>query len=431
MRRLYLRIYLAVVASLCVLVALVAIAWHWFGPHEFAPPQPMLRELVTDLLPYSADDRRLPEILQRWSTRLHADLTLYDSRRQLIGQAGAPIPADVREGGLHEWWAGRGFAIELRDGRRLAVQRRTDQLPYPSRGRMFHWSGWLGPLLLLAAAVGIGAYPVVRRLTRRLETLARAVDALGAGDLQTRVAVQGNDEVARLAAKFNASAQRIEQLVKSNRGLLANASHELRSPLARLRMAIELLGADDAGDAPAKRSIKQEIERNIAELDQLIEEILLASRLDAAGELNGGAGFERAPIELDALVGEACAQAAITPQMEPLRVAGEARLLRRLIRNLIDNALRHGGRPVSVELRRVGADAELSVLDRGPGVAPADRERIFEPFYRVRGVSEAGGGVGLGLALVRQIATVHGGQARCVARDDGPGSRFVVTLPLA
>jgi len=123
------------------------------------------------------------------------------------------------------------------------------------------------------AAIGVGTYPVVRRLTQRLERLQRGVDALGAGELSARVKVEGKDEVARLAESFNRAAARIEELVGAHKSLLANASHELRTPLARIRMALEL-GKD-----------KREVERDIAELDALIDEVLLASRLDAVTTL--------------------------------------------------------------------------------------------------------------------------------------------------
>src|SRR5690606_10293708 len=118
--------------------------------------------------------------------------------------------------------------------------------------------------------------PIIRRLLQRLEQLERSVQRFGEGDLSVRVPEQGHDEVARLSRQFNAAAVRIQALVQSHKSLLANASHELRSPLTRIRMGLELL---QGGAAPP--AARAEIERNIAELDQLVDEILLASRLDA------------------------------------------------------------------------------------------------------------------------------------------------------
>jgi signal transduction histidine kinase len=280
--------------------------------------------------------------------------------------------------------------VRLGDGRWLAAR-----LPHQRRGPAFG----LFALALILLAVGVGAYPVVRRLTQRLERLQRGVEALGAGELSARVKVEGKDEVARLAGSFNRAAARIEELVGAHKSLLANASHEFRTPLARIRMALEL-GKD-----------KREIEQDIAELDALIDEVLLASRLDAV----------RSPevsedVDLLALAAEEAARYELDAQGEPALVQGDPRLLRRMIRNLLDNARRHGAPPISVEVKR----GEIRVCDGGAGVPAADRERIFEPFYRRPGAAD---GAGLGLALVRQIARRHGGEARC------EGNCFYVTLP--
>ncbi len=277
-------------------------------------------------------------------------------------------------------------------------------------------------LVAIAALVALGAYPVVRRLTARLERLQRSVDAWGEGKLSTRVAVEGQDEVAALAASFNRSAARIEELVRAQKSLLANASHELRSPLARIRMAVELM-QDQA--APA---VRDELSRNVAELDQLIDEVLLASRLDAVG----GAALADDEVDLTALLAEECARAGAALDAIPAQCRGDARLLRRMARNLLENARRHGaGSPVTVRLAvRGDGTLELDVCDGGPGIGAAQRERIFEPFYRAPGASEAAGGVGLGLSLVRQIVELHGGSVRC-EDNQGKGCRFRVTLPSA
>ena len=306
-------------------------------------------------------------------------------------------------------------------------------------------------LLALAVAVAIGAYPLARRVTRRLERLQGGVEALGAGDFGARVPVQGRDEIALLATSFNRAAARIEALLASQRSLLANASHELRSPLARLRMAVALLPASDRRTAPdgapvampgdeadgaaagarGADPLRAEIERNVDELDALVEEILLASRLDA------GVGIAAEPVDLLALLAEECARAHAALRTEPDGgaaattgvVVGDPRLLRRLARNLLENARRHGaGTPVDVVMRRAGPSVEVDVCDRGPGVPEAERERIFEPFHRLAGHGESAGGVGLGLALVRQIARRHGAAVRCLPRAGG-GSCFRVSLP--
>jgi signal transduction histidine kinase len=271
---------------------------------------------------------------------------------------------------------------------------------------------FLGSIALVVAAC---AYPVVRGLTRRLERLQRGVETLGAGELSARVKVEGRDEVARLAASFNGAAARIEDLVNAHRMLLSNASHELRTPLSRIRLGIELY--KETGNP----KYKAELERNIAELDSLIDEILLASRLDATRTLPS-----REDIDLLALVAEECARSECTVEGEPISIRGDPRLLRRLIRNLIENARRYGKPPVRVELRREKNLAALEVMDGGEGIPPAERERVFEPFHRLGSDSK---GAGLGLALVRQIARLHGGDAVVAPRAGAP-SCFRITLPL-
>ena len=288
------------------------------------------------------------------------------------------------------------------------------------------WQGGLGlaiVLVVLFVAVAVGAYPVVRRLTRRLESLKQGVERFGAGQLNYRVAVTGRDEVAAVAHSFNIAAARVEALVQSHRSLLANASHELRSPLARMKMAVLML--NDA--APAQRErLKHEIDTNVAELDALVEEVLLASRLDATKTLD-----QHEPVDLLVLAAEEAARvdAGVEGKASAaLAVNGDERLLRRALRNLLENARRYGGDQVSVLLERSADRALVRVCDRGPGVPEAMRERIFEPFFRLPGHAEQAGGVGLGLSLVKQIAERHGGQARCEPREGG-GSCFVLALP--
>jgi signal transduction histidine kinase len=231
---------------------------------------------------------------------------------------------------------------------------------------------------------------------------------------------QGRDEVAFLAQRFNIAAERVQALLIAHKTLLANASHELRSPLTRIRMGVELL----TEPSPEAR---EEITRNIHELDQLIDEILLASRLDAS-PIDMGT-FE--PVDLVGLCAEECAQANaeldVPVGQSSLIVNGVARLLRRVVRNLLDNARRHAASDIRLGLQVENDKAVIRVFDRGPGVPPESRERIFEPFYRLPGASERDGGVGLGLALVKSITLRHGGAVRCEERAGG-GACFVVEL---
>src|SRR5262249_36743533 len=199
-------------------------------------------------------------------------------------------------------------------------------------------------LALVALAVAVGAYPVVRRLTARLERLQAGVEALGAGDLGARVNVEGRDEVARLAERLNRAATRIEELVGADKALLAHASHELRTPLTRIRMAVELI----KDDVDPRR--KRDLERDIADLDALIDEILLASRLETvtAWEIDED-------VDLLALATEEAARYEAEVDGRPIVVRADPRLLRRMIRNLLENARRHGAPPIRLRVSHGGA----------------------------------------------------------------------------
>ena len=428
-QRLYLRIWLAVVAAIAV-VTLIA-SWLWQMEVE----------------------RNRTERERERAERPGREIVVRNQAGEILGQAPIRIARVPGQQG------GPEFLVAMKDGSNLIIQ-----LPRPNRpgaavgtanttgsterlgaarqlGLLFS-SAWM--LAFLALAVAVGTYPIVRRLTKRLEAVQSGVERWGQGDLSTRLAEDGRDEVAFLAQRLNRSAEQIQTLLTdqktllasqtallaSQKSLLANASHELRSPLARIRMGLEL-GQSKAASPVLLSSLKDEISRNINELDQLIEEILLASRLDAQ-EADLGTVES---VDLVGLAAEECARVGAqlevqTASPQELVVNGVSKLLRRALRNLLENAGRYGAGEITVSLRTMQSDALITVCDRGPGVPVAYQERIFEPFFRLPGVSEHSGGVGLGLALVKSIASRHGGTVSCENRPQG-GACFAVRVPLA
>ena len=276
-------------------------------------------------------------------------------------------------------------------------------------------------LIALAMLISIGAYPLARRISAQLGRLGEAVKAFGDGDLARRAIAEGNDEVASLARGFNAAAARIEQLIGAHRQLLANASHELRTPLARIRLGVELLAAQDD---PKRRDA---LIGDLRELDDLLEEILLSSRLESTLPLQCEPEVDVLGIVAEEVARYADLDIELIGEPIPL-LAADPRLLRRLVRNLLENARRHGAAPIRVIVAASGACVQVDVEDAGKGVAEEDRGRVFEPFYRSRTHLENVGS-GLGLALVRQIAERHGGQASCGDSALG-GARFRVELPM-
>jgi len=413
MRRLYLRIYLAVLVSLAVFALCAGLVWRQFGDagpasHAFDVAGTLAQNVLP---PAGAPKAEQQAALERLAENLRADVALFAADRSLLATVGEPLPAPGtgrdRGGWLRRWGPPAG-ALRLPDGRWLVAS-----VP---RGHQHPGFPLFLVVAVLALAVGVGAYPVVRRLTARLERLQAGVESLGAGDLSARVKVEGHDEVARLAESFNQAADRIELLVGAHKSLLANASHELRTPLTRIRMAVELMR--EGTDSRRKR----DVERDIAELDALIDEILLASRLDVVTER----GAEE-DVDLLALATEECSRYEDAEvEGQPVTVRGDPRLLRRMTRNLLENARRHGAPPIEVRVNRADGMAELRVSDHGPGIPDAEREDVFRPFHRFAGGGDRGG-TGLGLALVRQIARRHGGDARYLGREPS-GSCFVVSL---
>lgn len=398
-QRLYLRIWLAVVVGMAVLT--LCVAWAWKIAEEqrtqnsTAPPA---REMVV----------RGP-----------------DGSVLLEGRGNRVSGSSVE--GVH-------FEIETKDGQSyglwMAPREWREGRPPPRDGAVAFWLrppfGFLWMLGLVGIAVAVGVFPIIRRLLKRLENLQRGVKRFGEGDLSVRVPEHGHDEVADLAHQFNAAAARIETLMTAHKSLLANASHELRSPLTRIRMGLEFMGDD-----PASARAKAEIQRNISELDQLVDEILLASRLDSS-EVDVGTVES---VDLVGLAAEECARIDADLDMQTdgsLEVQGIAKLLRRAVRNLLENARRYSEGEITLSLSQENHMAVIRVEDHGPGVPQAQRERIFEKFYRLPGASERSGGVGLGLSLVRSIAERHGGTVHCEGRRDGRrGASFVIRLPLS
>jgi two-component system OmpR family sensor kinase len=272
-QRLYLRIWLAVVGGVAVLTLVVGWAWRTAAEQNALRIAPPAREVVLR-------DLQGRVVLQGTATRQ---------------------PQHPSEGVLYQLQTTDGQTFELELEPRFPGRERMDRrerheraaalrAPPPPQSLAF-WTrppfGFLWMLVLVGLAVALGVFPIIRRLMSRLEVLQRGVQRFGEGDLAARVPVQGHDEVADLSRQFNAAAGRIEALLRSHKSLLANASHELRSPLARIRMGMELMQ-----DGAPSASARAEILRNIAELDQLVDEILLASRLDAregrCGLVRGG-----------------------------------------------------------------------------------------------------------------------------------------------
>ena len=302
---------------------------------------------------------------------------------------------------------GRSWGLERRtaDGHRLRFG--LALLPDPERPRQL--GGFtLAALLLLTGA----AYAVVHRLLRPLGPIGDGVARFGRGDFARPIVLPRRDELGELAERINGMARSLHGRLEDQQALLLAISHELRSPLTRARLNAELVD-----DGPSKDALLHDL----AEMRDLISSLLESERIAA-----GAGALQIAPVDLNALVREMAGALPTAPALlEGLPpVPADTTRLKLLLRNLIDNALRHGGDavpPPQVFLRRE-ADGRLAlgVRDHGPGVADEQLARLAQAFYRPDSArTRSAGGVGLGLYLCRLVAQAHGGELRI--RNAAPG----------
>ncbi|HZM37397.1 MAG TPA: ATP-binding protein [Burkholderiales bacterium] len=273
----------------------------------------------------------------------------------------------------------------------------------PAFGRQ--WLGWGLALLVIALA---GAWLIASNLSRPLAALTRAARRLGRGQLHEPLPEEGALELRTVAAAFNRMAADLEALERDRAMVLAGISHDLRTPLSRLRLALEMSGADPA----ATDAMVADIE----EIDAVIGQFLDFAR---------GADEERAEYDLDSLAAEVAEhyrrinrKISFEPGgVPPFRFARLA--VRRALTNLVDNALRYAGEPIEIRVRASGGNAVLEVLDRGQGIPESEAERVKRPFTRLDAARGARGGAGLGLAIVERIAQAHRGRLELLRREGG------------
>jgi signal transduction histidine kinase len=291
-----------------------------------------------------------------------------------------------------------------------------------------------GPLAVLLMATA--TYGVVTLSLRPVAALRHgAADITAAGLARQRLPVPGaQDEIHRLAVTLNAMLDRIDSATSRQRTFVGDAAHELRSPLASLRVQLEV--AQRVGPSADWSGLIDDVLVDVDRLERLVGDLLTLARLDESGSLT-----RRDPVQLDELVesvvaGYDSARVPVRSTTVPTAITGDPDALRRVAINLINNAVRYASTEVTVTVRP-GRRAHrpvalLTVIDDGPGIAEDERERVFDRFYRVQeSRSRETGGTGLGLPIVRDIVRNHGGRVALTAREDGaPGLRAVVVLPV-
>lgn len=460
MARLHTRMYVHFLVVLVVVGATAAVVFALGARDAFRREMVFRREMALRLSRYVAvlvgehitDPSGLAARLERIHEDLHVDLRVYDLDGRVIASAGHEVPAltpkeeaDVRAGSVVLRAHPMGLAAApVRDPSSGAV---LGFVAGASRGAF----GGAPPIwrpvsviVLVLLVVAIATRPLSQRISRPVERLREAARRLGGGDLSARVSTDGShrrraDEITELTGAFNDMADRIERLVGAEKELLANVSHELRSPLARIRVAVELLPRGVDADR-----LLRDVERDLGDLDRLIENVLTTARLDTTG-LPARLGIVDARVLLVDLAERArhdplTANSPVTVDDGPsIEMTADEGLLRRAVWNLIENAAKYGAPPIALAARRDGESATLTVTDHGDGIPPEDREAVFAPFYRRDVARTPGGsgeqrrGFGLGLTLARRIATVHGGTVRveAVSESERPkGCRVVMPIPV-
>ncbi len=311
----------------------------------------------------------------------------------------------------------------------------SGSFPSPSllRGAFF--------LMAVLLALAVASIPLARTISAPLEQLRRALRAFGAGDLSARARLRARGEVGEVASAFDQMADRIEALLRSERELLANVSHEFRTPLARIRVALDLAAE---GDHERAQRFLAEIGADLGELELLVEDVLTAARLDlAAGrEPEVGLPLRRERVDARALVLKVAERFRAEHPDRSLEVAvddplpaldADPALLRRVFENLLDNARKYSddGAAIALAARVQGGALSVEVRDQGIGLDAEDLEKIFTPFFRSdRSRARGTGGVGLGLALAKRVVEAHGGRIAAESAT-GRGTTIRFSVPAA
>ena len=398
--------------------------------------------------------------LERWLRRRHTDGVfgmLEDEFGRPLARVSIPLPpppvhvepghpADDEDepgprGAVRIIGAGPGLLFSVRGENRVRATTITS-----ASGKVYHWTAVSGPPrgrsqhiqdLIVNTVIGFLAIAGVallaaRRITRPIDGLRSATHELADGKLETRVPAeiaQRSDELGQLGRSFNEMAERLQRLLESQRQLLRDVSHELRSPLARLRIASEL-----ARDEPAATHFER-IEQEAGRLEELIAQVLLVARLDSPMS-----AATREPVDINAIAQQVCEDAQLEAQarkvdvvarlQEGCTVSGRPDLLQSAIENVVRNAVRYtaAGTAVDVEGKCEAGQWRVVVTDHGPGVPEDQLAAIFQPFHRVSSARERDtGGYGLGLAIAQRAVAAHGGT---IAAQNVPGGGLRVEIRL-
>ncbi len=423
-RRLFWRVYLQGVLLLVVVGITLAVAGRAMWSHT-PWPERAASFIASDLRPHIGEPAMLQAKLDALHESFDLDIAVYRDDGTLVASAGSPPPPldrSPQERSIRSRSGSHAFTVPI-----VSDDGASIYLVAESR---FEGSGAFALVVVFVVLVllAVLSFPLARTITRPVERLTATAKALGDGDLSARTGLRRNDEVGMLARAFDDMAERLQRLVRNERELLANISHELRTPMARIRIALELV--EEGGDTAASAEHIRGISEDLTELEALIEGVLATARLDRG---DGGAlSLDLAQVDVADVVAQAASRFASshrqhqleTSVAEELLLTADPRLLRRALDNLLDNAAKYaepGAGAVEIAASRSPEDEiSIEVRDRGIGVDESDLDQLFEPFFRTdRSRARRTGGVGLGLALCRRIADAHSGRIEAERREGG------------
>ena len=446
MRSLFLKIFLSFWAALALFLTLAILVTIALRPtRQISAVEALQPKLLADSVEAYENGNmdQLREYLHRLHETQHVHAVLFVDGRSAVGHPAPPWFEEVARGKrapANTLWGRLNPHIQMlqasmdSNGHHYML---VTELP-PGENALFGPRGVPGLGLLIAVlSSGLVCYLLARFLTSPITRLRNATHKLASGDLSARVGGKlsnGQDEVSQLVRDFDQMAEQIEKLVSAQSRLLKDISHELRSPLARLSVALELARQRTGPDA---QGVLDRISLESERMNELIGNLTTIARLDS-----GANTLRKVKVPLEALVEEVCRDADFEAQarncrveceiLDELPVSGDAALLRSAVENVVRNATRYtpDGTTVNVRAERSGVEAAVNVRDRGAGVPSEELDKIFRPFYRIddaRGRST--GGVGLGLAITEQAVRLHGGSVKASNLPEG-GLLVEIRIPL-
>ncbi|MGO9127160.1 MAG: ATP-binding protein [Terriglobales bacterium] len=448
MKSLFLRIFLSYwLAQALFMVLAIIIATALRPSREISNLQSQEAAFLNDAVQayQSGGETAVWKYLRGVHETYHVRLFVADEQgRDLLGRTAPPWVRRAQLGEMRtaeSFWGRLGPPQFLRssmttaDGHHYTL---VIELP-PTPSGMFGPHGL--PIFIGILSSGLVCYLLARYLTSPIVRLRAATQKLAKGDLAARAGVpqsRRHDEMAELMRDFDRMAERLEELVNAQRRLLTDISHELRSPLARLNVALELARRRSG---PEAGSALDRIDRETNRLNQLIQKLLTIARLDGGGEF-----IQKSPLHLQDLIREIAKDAAFEAQhnrcevevdvVDDCVVTGNARLLQSAVENVVRNAVRYTEPGTNVQVRleqglgTKGPEAVVRVTDSGPGVPEEVLDKLFRPFYRIDDArGRQTGGVGLGLAITERAVALHGGTIRALNRPQG-GLMVEIRLPL-